>query len=211
MLPHAGVAQSGERVEGQARQHADLAQRGNLDRHLQDAAHKHGDRHRIDRLRQVAHQEQRGEDEGHVQQHRRKGRHLELAPCVEHAARQRDEGHEGDVGKHQPRHPDRGVEGVRGLVESARNHQYQQRAGDDAYNTGQHRGPHQGRGDMVDQGLGGLHAVLGLVFGQDRDEGLREGALGKQPAQQVGNAKRDDEGVRIGRGAESAREQALAQ
>ena len=64
---------------------------------------------------------------------------------------------------------------------------------------------------MVDQALGGGVAMPGLVFGQDRHEGLREGALGKQAAQQVGDAKRDNEGVGVGRLPEGAREQALAQ
>jgi hypothetical protein len=51
---------------------------------------------------------------------------------------------------------------------------------------------------VVDQGLGGFLAVLGLVFGQDGHEGLRERALGEQPAQQVGQAEGDIEGVGVG-------------
>jgi hypothetical protein len=57
-------------------------------------------------------------------------------------------------------------------------------------------------GDVVDQRPGGGLALLGLVFGQDRHEGLRKRAFAEQPAQQVGQAEGDVEGVGVGRGAE---------
>ena len=64
---------------------------------------------------------------------------------------------------------------------------------------------------MVDQGLGGLLAVLGFIFRQDRHEGLRERAFGEQAPQQVRQAECDNEGIGIGRGAKGAREQAFTQ
>jgi hypothetical protein len=64
---------------------------------------------------------------------------------------------------------------------------------------------------MVGQLLAGLLPVLVLVFGQDRHEGLRERAFGKQAAQQVGDAEGHDKGVGVGAGAKGAREQTLAQ
>ena len=64
---------------------------------------------------------------------------------------------------------------------------------------------------MVGQLLARFLAMLVLVFRQDRHEGLRERTLGKQAAQQVGDAEGNNEGVRVGAGAKGAREQAFAQ
>ena len=47
----------------------------------------------------------------------------------------------------------------------------------------------------VDQRLVLLQVVLVLVLAQNRHERLREGALGEQAAQQVGNLEGDEEGV----------------
>jgi hypothetical protein len=64
---------------------------------------------------------------------------------------------------------------------------------------------------MVDQLAGGGIALLGLVFGQDRHEGLRKRAFAEQAAQQVGQAEGDVEGVGIGGGAEGTGKQGVAQ
>jgi hypothetical protein len=93
-----------------------IDQRRDLDRHLQHAAHEHGNGHGVDRLFQVLLQEQRSQDGGNIQQHRREGGNLELAPGVEHAAGHGHEGHEGNVREHQARHPHGRVELLRPLA-----------------------------------------------------------------------------------------------
>ena len=59
-----------------------------------------------------------------------------------------------------------------------------------------------GAGHVVDEGLEFRVAALGLVFGEHRHEGGGKGALGKQPAQEVGDLEGDEEGVGGGVGAE---------
>ncbi len=63
---------------------------------------------------------------------------------------------------------------------------------------------------MVGQFLGGGFAFLVFVFGQDRHEGLGKRPFGKQPAQQVGNAERDVEGVGVGGSAKGPGKQDFA-
>ena len=81
--------------------------------------------------------------------------------------------------------------------------------------------PHELSGGQAH--LTALASVLALVIGvtvmavaltrggQDGHEGLRKGAFGEQPAQQVGNAERHVEGVCPGAGAEGTGHQLVAQ
>ena len=48
------------------------------------------------------------------------------------------------------------------------------------------------------------------ALGKERDEGGIEGALGKQPAKQIGNAEGDEKGVGHGGGAEHGGDQNVA-
>ena len=209
-LLHAGVAQAGQRVARDAWQHADLHQGRNLDRDLQQAAGEYRDRHRVNRLRQVRRKEQHADDEGQVQQYRRHRRNPEFAPGVEDAAGQRHERHEADVWKHHACHHHRGVKGIRVVAEAGGDQVYHHwRGGDAKQGDDQHRPDHRG-GHVVGQFLGGGAALPALVFSQDRHERLRKGAFGKQPAQQVGNAEGDVEGVGVGGSAEGPGKQDLA-
>ena len=63
---------------------------------------------------------------------------------------------------------------------------------------------------MVGQNARRAIALLIFVLRKDRHEGLRERALGKQAAQQVGDAQGDEEGVGVDRRAEGPRDQKLA-
>ena len=50
-------------------------------------------------------------------------------------------------------------------------------------------------GDVIHEQPRLVLAAAVLVLGEDRDEGLREGALGEQPAQQVRDLEGDEERV----------------
>jgi hypothetical protein len=73
---------------------------------------------------------------------------------------------------------------------------------------GQHPGHHRGHG--IDQAHGLVIAALAVVLVQDRHEGLRERAFGKNAAQQVGDAERHIEGVGHVRGAKGTGDQDFA-
>jgi hypothetical protein len=78
----------------------------------------------------------------------------------------------------------------------------QQRCGDHAERADDDQDQEQHAGDAIDQCLGLDFPATIAVFGQDGNEGLRERSLGKQPAQQVGQAEGDEEGVGHHAGAE---------
>ena len=65
-------------------------------------------------------------------------------------------------------------------------------------------------GDVIHQHAGLGVPAPGLVFGQNRHEGLRKRALGEQPAQQVGDAEGDEEGVGVEPRAEDAGDDGVA-
>ncbi|MNR11421.1 hypothetical protein D3C85_1277190 [compost metagenome] len=96
------------------------------------------------------------------------------------------------MGKARRRYPDDGGGG-----------QHAQR-GDDQ----QHQA--QGAADVRQEAAGGVLALLFLVLRQHRHEGLREGALGKNATQQIGQLEGDKEGVGGHAGAENTRDDGIA-
>ena len=188
---HAGIVE----VPRGARQHADFHQVRQHPRQLQHAAQRHAPAQRQHRRVEIGRQPQGRGDHGDVEQHRRKRRHRKLAVGVEHAGRQRHQRDEDDVGEGdaQQRHGQReffriGPKSRRADIgHPGRAHDAEQ--GDDDQRQRQ-RGA-----DLIDQGMGGLMALAAFVFRQDRHEGLRERAFGKQPPQQVGDLEGDEERV----------------
>ena len=63
---------------------------------------------------------------------------------------------------------------------------------------------------MVHQVARGIVAAARLVLGQDGHEGLGEGALGEQAAQQVGQLEGDEKGIGGDPGAEGAGDDGIA-
>ena len=198
--------------EGQARHHADGAQRRNLHHELQHAADHHPGSQRIDRLdtpgAELRHQQPGRGDHRHVEQHRRGRRHRETPPGVQRAGRQGHQRHEADVGEHPARHAHCG--GAALVRQAGREQPHQRRRTENADDAGQHQRPQQHRGHCVDEAVRRLVAVARPRGRQQRHEGLRERALGEEAAQQVGNAEGDPEGVGQRIGAEEPRHQLLA-
>ena len=63
----------------------------------------------------------------------------------------------------------------------------------------------------IDQGFGLRPRPLAAVLAEHRNKGLGKGALGEQPAQEIGNFESDEERVRPARGAGQARDHHIAQ
>ena len=193
----------------QARGHAQATQGVPLHHQLQHPPDHDPGGHRIDGLHaqrlEPGRAPPRRSNPGQVQQHRGGGRNGKPLPGVQHAGAQRHQRHAGDVGKHQPRQEHRLIEG-----RQARGHQpdndwrthHPQHDGDEQH-------PPQDGGHRIHQSARGLVTVPLARGCQQGHEGLREGALGEQAAQQVGDAKRDVEGVGDGTGPEGRRHQLL--
>ena len=188
-----------------ARQHADSQQRGDLHAQLQCAAQHHAGGHGVDGLDAVGLEPGRTpvsrRNHAQVEQHRRGRRHRKMLPGVEDAGRQGDHGHEADVGEHPARHEHRGLEALRILLQAAGHGPDQHRRTRHTDHAGHGQGPGQHRSDLVHQGARRVVPVGGTHARQHRHERLAEGPLGKQAAQEVGNAKRHIEGVGQGAGA----------
>jgi hypothetical protein len=210
---HARVLPGGAQrtqADGETRHAADSAQRRNLDRRLQHTADHHPRGQRQHRVQPPGPEGRRsppgGRDDRDIQQHRRDRRHRKALPGVQDAGGQGHQRHEGDVREHPARHRRGQVE----LGQAGANGPYQYGRADHAEHTGDQQRPGQHTGHRVDQSARGFVAVALARGGQDRHEGLRERALGKQPAQQVGDAEGDVEGVGGGAGAEGRGDQLLA-
>ncbi len=165
--------------------------------------------HRLDAMALEQRRHEQGRADGaQVEQHRGGGRHRKAAPGVEDARAQGHQGHEADVGEHPARHDDGGIK-TAALFQTRGHDPDQHGRADHAQHTGDRQGHEQDGAHGIDQIAGGLVASPGTAFGQDGHKGLREGALGKQAAQQIGNAERHVEGVGGGAGPEGRGDQQL--
>ena len=171
-------------------------------------------RQRIDWLQPLAGKPGRAPDHGgnhgQVQQHRGGSGQGKALPGVEHASRQSDHRHEGNVGEHPAGHDDCGLKTPGLLLQATGHSPDQQRRRQHPEQTGQGQHPGQDSGNPVDQQVGGSITLLLLARRQHRHKGLAKSAFCKQPAKQVGDAKGDIEGVGHGTGAKQRGHQQLA-
>ena len=176
------------------------------ERHLKSQLHDAGDEYAPGqphhRLRHAGSQPQRGGDHGQVEQHRRDRRNGELAATVQHPAGQGGQRDEQQIGKGDAQHLHRQLVFVGIDGEARRKQQDQQWRGQHADGGDGEQDRAQGAGHLIHQFLHFRWGALGLVFREHRHEGLRERPFGEQPAQEVGDAKRHEEGVGTGSGAE---------
>ena len=197
-------------VEPRPRQHADRDERPDLQRELRDAADQHAPRERRDRRIAIRREEQRGADDRQVEQHRRERRNREAPVNVEHATGERDERDEQDVREHDPDHLRGQLDLAWRLLESGGQQIDEPRRRENADHGDREQRNREQRADASDERLRLRFAALPAVLGEDRHERLRERALGKQPAQDVGQAERRLERVHLQPGAEGGRLEALA-
>ena len=200
------------RRQTNARCHANFDQGRHLHAQLQHAAHHHTHGQRIHRLNATLlehrRQKQSRADGAHIEQHRRDRGHRKAAPGVEDAGTQGHQRHEANVGKHPARHDDRRIKPT--AFFQARGHEPDQdRRTHHAHHTGQRQGREQHGAHGIDQVVRGLIPSLGAALGQNGHEGLRKSTLGKQAAQQIGNAERHIEGIGGGAGAKGRGDQQL--
>ena len=204
--PHALVAP----VEARARQHPDARERRDLERELRDAPDGHTPRQREDRRVEEAREEQRGADDRQVEQHRRERRDREAPVDVEHAAGQRHQRHEQDVGEDDADHLRGELDLARRAREAAGEQIHEPRRGQHARDRHAEQQDGEQRADAADQVARRVLAALPVVFAEDRHERLREGPLREHPAQDVGQPERRLERVHLQPGAEDRRLEAFA-
>ena len=149
-------------------------------------------------------------DQDQVEQDRRGGRRDEAVERVQHAAEQRDQRHEQQIGEGDAREIDGEREFVGVVGETGRDDDHQPGHGDLDQNREDDQRTKQYGERLLGEGLGGAVA-LGLEAAREqRHEGGRQGALGGQPAEQVGEAEGDDEGLGDRPGAEHRGDQDVA-
>ncbi len=129
---------------------------------------------------------------------------------VEHAAIERHQRDQEQVGKRDPGELDRKI-ALAGIMGEARRKQAHglrhERPGGDQQD---HLREKQQREDAVGEQPCRLFALLAMDMGIGRHEGRVEGALGKDRAEMIGQAEGDEEGVGDGAGAENRREHDVA-
>ncbi|MNZ74757.1 hypothetical protein D3C78_932170 [compost metagenome] len=197
-------------IQPRQHEHADALQRRQLVEQLGQAAGQHRPAECHDRRVEIGNQEQREHDHADVQQGRHEGRHRITVPGIEDGARQGRQRDQEDIGEGHPQQVGGQRELLGVLGEPRRGHPDHPGRGQDAQQG--HQRQHQGQQarHIGDEGPGRLLALLGLVLGQDGDEGLGEGTFGEDAAQQVGQLERDEEGVGRHAGAEVARDYGVA-
>ena len=204
----------GRHTHADAREHAQPVQRPQLRAQLQHATHHHAHAQRVDGM--DAHAAEPGSaqpgcgDHRNVEQHWRRRRHRVALPGIQYSGRQRHQRHETDIGKDPARHHHGGLETFRVLLQAAGHQPHQQRRKQHAQHAEHHQHPEQHRGHTVDHAVGGSVPLLLARGGQHRHKGLAEGALGKQPAEQVGNAECHVEGIGEGAGTKGRGDQQFA-
>ncbi|MNZ54368.1 hypothetical protein D3C78_722670 [compost metagenome] len=199
--PDAAVAQ----VQARQHEHADLLQVRQLVEQLRQPADQHRPAQRHHRWIEVRGEEQREDDHADVQQGRHERRHREAVPGVEDRPRQRGQRDQQDVGEGHPQQVGGQLELFRRSDEARRGHPDHPRRGEHAQRRDQRQNQGQQTGNIGDEHARRLLALLGLVFGKNRHEGLGERAFGEDPAQQVGQLESHEEGVGGHAGAEHAR------
>ena len=151
---------------------AELEHEGQLETELHETRHEHADGQHDAGPREMRRNEGGEHDHDQVHERGRRRRHGELAVAVQHAARERRQRDEEDVGEGPAQHVDREVEAIAVGAEARREQQHQQRRGDDA-DDGDHREEPGHRAHRpVDQFADFVVFALDLVLGNDRHERL---------------------------------------
>ena len=154
-------------------------------------------------------EDERGDQE-RVEEGRREGRRDEAAEAVERAGEQGDDRDQEQIGKGDPAQQHRQVE-LRGIGGKAG----REREGEpDHRQLGEDGEDEQRRGEPGHRLLGEfprrLLALALMELGEQRHEGGGEGALGEQSPEQVGDALRDEIGLRHRPGAERGGDEHVA-
>ena len=182
-----------------------------LDRDLEEAADEHSGGQAIGRLGQARREEERGQDESHVEEDRRRGRGGEAAVRVEDRlaeGRQRDE---EDVRKDPPAESDRQLELSRGFAELTGEKGDEPRRREDATDREGREDEREGGDDPADERPRLLLAALLRDPRVDGDDRRGHGALADDLAEHVRDPECDEERIRAQPGSERRRDDLVAQ
>ena len=121
---------------------------------------------------------------------------------VQRRHRQRGQANEEEIRKHHTREQD-GELHLSGVVgEAGRNHPQEPGRRGDPQDCGHRQGQQRGRSHRPQHADELVAGPGGHVIGEDGHQGCGQGAFGQQPAQHVGDAEGDEEGIGNGPGAE---------
>ena len=197
-------------VERRPRQHPELGERTDLQRELRDAADRDAPGQRHDRRIDMRREKDRGADDREIEQHRRERGNGEPSMHVQHAAGERHQRDEQDVGKDDADQVGRELDLPRRPLEAGGEQVDEPGRGEDAEHGHDQQGDGKQRPDAPDEVARRLGAALALVFGEDRHERLRERAFGEHAAQDVRQPECGLERVHLDARAEQHGLQALA-
>ena len=151
-----------------------------------------------------------GADQGEVEQDGRRRHVGEAIDAVQHAAVERGERDEQQVGKGDATELDGHGESRRVVAHAGRQHRHHAGHGQDQQHREGHQHQEQGGLRLAREGEGlGASALLKLA-GEQRHEGRRERALGEQPAEEIRQLERHEEGIGDGAGPEDGRQHDVA-
>jgi len=179
------------------RQQAKLGDIRQLEGQLGETGNEHAPGKRHDRLIEIGREKHRRSDHADIEQHRREARHREMPVTVEHAGgecRQRDQ---HQVGKGDAQQLASQLHLLRIIMKAGREDHYHIGRKQHAQRSQPGKDEPEHAGGAIHQLLDVLQRALGAIFRKHRNERLSECALGKQPAQKVGNLERNEE--RVGR------------
>ncbi len=137
--------------------------------------------------------EQHG-NEHHIQKRRREGRDRKAAKRVEDAAIKRNERHEDEKGKRDAGKQNRKCEFLRIAREARRKKKHQPRHGDFREHGEGDQQNGKRRQSLACKCTRGFRVVV-KALGEERNERGVEGAFGKEPADHIGDAERNEEGI----------------
>jgi hypothetical protein len=161
---------------------------------LEEAARRHADRKRIGRLHAAVRHDDEGGEHRDVEQRGSEGRGGELGERVEDARKERDQADQQQIRESDPRQLDGEVELVAGIARCDRRHE--QRHGElEQQSEEEQRGQEDGQ-HLLGELARLLHSTRPVqMLAEQRHETGREGALTEQPAEGVGQAESNQEGV----------------
>jgi len=154
--------------------------------------------------------EDRGDNDRDIEQHRREGGNRETPVHVQHAAGKRHQRYEKNVGEHDPDELRGELDLPRRPDEAAGKKIDQPRRGKDAEHRQGKEQHRQQRRDTADEIARRVLAARAFVLGEYRHERLRERAFGEQPPQNVGQTECGFESVHLQAGTEADGFQAFA-
>ena len=204
--PHAVVREP----QARPRQQIEPSQERQLKRELDDAGDEHSGSEAERRLLEQRADPAREHDHDDIEQHRRERGDGETPMRVENAAGECRQRHEHHVRQREPQHVDGESEPAVVAGETRREDEDDERCREHAERSDREQADAQRARDVAYELASLGMALVRAVLGDDRDERLRERALGEESAHEVRDLEGHGKGVHDRPGAKPGRERDVA-